>query len=193
MSAVEEERTTTPAAPGSVAALVAPVLLGAVLGGVGGWFWWRWWGPAPDGQVYDTPVGPTWYPDPFDPGVTRDFSGTATYVVLGFGLALLLGAIGAWWTRHRAVVGLAAVLLGSVVAGALMTVVGIAQSPSDPQAKVDEVEIGTELPGHLHVAGVTPYLAWPVGALLGYLVVMLSLASRSEQPAPRSAGPGPQD
>lgn len=190
-------------------ALAVPVVLGAGLGLLGGWCWWSWWGPAPDGKIYDTAAGPTWYPNPFDPGVTRDFSGTATYVVVGFGLALLLGAFGAWWSRHRAVAGLVAVLLGSVAAGALMTIVGLSQSPPDPQEKADSVKIGTELPGHLELAHAriglpeavaeavhdddeavhltTPYLVWPVGAMVGYFVVMVSILTTPEQLEPKRA------
>lgn len=200
--------------------VVLPVVLGAALGAAGGWLWWTWWGPAPDGKVYDTPAGPTWYPDPFDPGITRDFSGTADFVVVAFLLALLLGVVGGWFARDRAVPGLVAVGAGTIVAAALMTFVGTAQSPDDPQARADEVRIGTELPGHLALAqaevdlpdtladlvrdddGVvhvtTPWLVWPVGSLLGYLVVMLALNSRpaggeGERPAQRSAEPALQD
>ncbi|HVK28718.1 MAG TPA: hypothetical protein VM575_10255 [Nocardioides sp.] len=179
-------------------AIGAPVVLGVVLGAAGGWLWWTWWGPAPDGKVYDTAAGPHWYPDPFDPGITRDFSGTADFVVIAFGLALLLGVVGGWFARDRPLVGLAAAGVGSVVAAALMTVIGLVQSPSDPQAKVDQVKIGTELPGHLEVSGWTPYLAWPVGCLLGYLVVMLALNSRTpsgewQRPGQPSAEPALQD
>lgn len=190
-------------------AQAVPVAVGAGLGLLGGWWWWSWWGPAPDGKVYDTAAGPTWYPNPFDPGVTRDFSGTATYVVIGFGLAVLLGALGAWWCRNRAVAGLAAVLLGSVVAGVLMTLIGLTQSPADPQEKADSVKIGTELRGHLELAHAriglpdavadavndddgavhltTPYLVWPVGAMVGYFVVMVSILTTPEKLEPKLA------
>lgn len=181
-----------------VRAIAVPVVLGVALGAAGGWLWWAWWGPAPDGKVYETTAGPTWYPDPFDPGITRDFSGTADYVVIAIGLALLLGLVGGWLARDRAVPGLVAVGVASIIAAALMTFVGTAQSPADPQAKADDVAIGTELPGHLKVSGWTPYLAWPVGGLLGYLVVMLALnstAASGERPRPGqpSAEPALQD
>ncbi len=180
-------------------AVLAPVLVGLVLGALGGWLWWTWWGPPPLGKVYDTPAGPTWYPTPFDPGVTRDFSGTATSVVVGLGLALLLGAIGGWLSRGRAVVGLAAVVVASLAAAAVMALIGVAKSPEDPQSRVDEVKIGAELPGDLEVSGWTPYLIWPVGALLGHMVVMLSLPTTSggvigagRRPEHRSDVPAPQ-
>lgn len=161
--------------------LAVPVLLGAGLGLLGGWLWWSWWGPAPDGRIYDTRVGPQWYPEPFDPGVTRDFSGTATYVVIAFGLALLLGVVAAVLCRRIAVVGLAAVVVGAGLGAAAMVLFGTSFSPPDPADLVAGREVGDALPGHLHVAGWTPYLAWPVGALLGYFVVMVSILTRSPQ------------
>ena len=44
-------------------------------------------------------------------------------------------------------------------------------------------EIGDVLPGHLHVAGWSPYFIWPLGAMIGYTVLMLVLSSRAQDPA----------
>ncbi len=193
-------------------AAAAPVVLGVVLGAVGGWLWWTWWGPAPLGRIYDTSAGPHWYPDPFDPGVTRDFSGTAEFVVIAFGLALALGVVSAFVARNGALAGLGALVVGTIAAAALMTAIGLAQSPPDPQAKAEHVKAGTKLPsekmpGHLEIVGWTPYLAWPVGGLLGFLVVMVSFpvdkgSPRSDKdnltlagsppPVPPSVAPTPQ-
>ncbi len=172
-------------------ALVAPPVLGALLGALGGWLWWTWWSPAPDGRIYDTPTGPAWYPDPFDPGITGDFGGTATFVVTGFALALVLGLVGAWLAREQAVPGLVAVLLGAGVAVGAMVLVGAAFSPADPATLVADHAVGDRLPGSMQVTGWTPYLAWPVGALAGYLVLLLSLPSRPERPVPPSFAPAP--
>lgn len=193
-----------------VATVVLPLGLGAVLGALGGWLWWAWWGPAPMGKVYDTASGPHWYPDPFDPGVARDFGGTATYVVLGVALAIVLGVAGALLARRDEVTGLVGVGVASVLAAIVMALVGTAQSPPDPQDKADHVAIGTKLPGHLHVSHgeitlpghhvvelPTPYLVWPFGAMVGYLVVMLSLLNRPDgrwaRPEQPSAEPARQD
>lgn len=182
-------------------ALAGPVVLGAVLGGLGGWLWWVWWGPATQGRIYETQAGKAWYPDPFDPGITRDFSGTATYVVLGFALALLLGLLGGWIARQHALLGVVAVVLGAALGALAMTLVGESLSPPDPNSLLSSHAVGDRLPGSLAVAGWTPYLAWPVGALLGYLVLMVSLpvppspesaSAGSEQSAPRSGAPAPQ-
>lgn len=184
-------------------ALVGPVVLGALLGAAGGLLWWAWWGPAPQGKVYDTVAGKAWYPDPFDPGITRDFSGTATFVVVAFALALVLGLVGGWLARHQAVAGILAVLAGAGLGVLAMTLLGESLSPPDPASLVASHQVGDVMPGHLAVAGWTPYLAWPVGALLAYLVLMLSFSpavpttdaqasagsSRPEQP---SDAPAPQ-
>jgi hypothetical protein len=176
--------------------LVVPPLLGALLGAAGGWLWWVWWGPAPKGTIYDTVAGKAWYPDPFDPGITRDFSGTATYVVIAFGLALLLGLVGGWLARNQAVAGIVAVLVGAGLGVLVMTLLGESFSPADPATLLAGHKVGDTLPGHLAVSSWTPYLAWPVGAMLAYLVLMLSLnptttveSARPEQP---SAAPAPQ-
>lgn len=196
-------------------AIVVPLLLAGALGALAGWLWWLWWSPAPKGQVYETPDGPQWFPNPFDPGIARDFGGTATYVVLAVALGIVLGAVAALLARDTAVVGLAAVMAASVLAAVVMTLVGVAQSPADPDDRAADVAIGTKLPGHLHVTQgeitlpkgfadligrddrvvdvPTPHLAWPLGASLGYLGVMLvMLNGRPQRPAPLSAAPAQQ-
>ncbi|GAA1523324.1 hypothetical protein [Nocardioides humi] len=182
-------------------ALTLPVVLGALLGAAGGWLWWTWWSPAPDGKIFDTPAGPTWYPSPFDQGITSDFGGTATYVVVAFGLAALLGLVGGWVARHHAVPGVLAVLVGTGLAAAAMTWVGESFSAPDPATLVASHQVGDVLPGHLHVAGWTPYLAWPVGAMLAYLVLMVSfpvpssgdgrVSDAGARPGQPSAAPAP--
>lgn len=171
--------------------LAVPLVLGAGLGALGGWLWWAWWGPAPDGRIYDTRVGPQWYPEPFDPGVTRDFSGTATYVLLGLGLAAVLGVVAALLCRRTAVAGLVAVVVGAGLGAAAMVVLGTSFSPPDPAGLVASREVGDALPGHLHVAGWTPYLVWPVGALAGYFVVMVALLTPGTPPAQPGARDAP--
>jgi hypothetical protein len=173
-------------------ALVLPPVLGALLGAAGGWLWWTWWGPAPKGRIYDTPAGRHWYPDPFDPGITRDFSGTATYAVVGFALALVLGLVCAWFARRTAVAGLVALLVGAGLGALVMFVLGEALSPPDPATLITGHKVGDVLPGNLHVSGWTPYLVWPLGALVGYLVVLLSFTSESQRPVQPSVAPAPQ-
>ncbi|MBU2696582.1 hypothetical protein ABFU82_04575 [Nocardioides sp. WV_118_6] len=173
-------------------ALAVPPVLGALLGAAGGWLWWTWWGPAPQGKIYDTTAGPHWYPNPFDPGITSDFNGTATFVAVGFGLALVLGLVAGWVARKVAVPGLVALAVGAGLGTLVMYLLGESFSAPDPASLIASHKIGDVLPGHLHVSGWTPYLAWPVGALLGYLVVLLSLSAESAPPAQPSSVPAQQ-
>jgi len=181
---------------GPIALVAAGAVAGVVLGALGGWLWWTWWGPPPTGRIYDTDAGKAWYPDPFDPGITRDFGATATYAVVAFGLALVLGLAGAWLARRHAVAGILAVLVGAGLGVAAMSLVGQSLSPPDPNSLLASHEVRDVLPGHLHVTGWTPYLAWPVGAMLAYLVAMVAFpgrpSDRSAPPAQRSAAPAPQ-
>lgn len=183
--------------------VAVPVVLGALLGAAGGWLWWAWWGPAPNGKIYDTAAGKAWYPEPFDAGITRDFSGTATYVVVAFGLAVVLGLVGGWLARNHALAGLLSVLVGAGLGVLAMTLLGESLSPPDPATLLAARDVGDTLPGHLAVAGWTPYLAWPVGALLAYLVLMLALSPTGPatdgapsaewaQPGQPSTAPAPQ-
>ena len=162
---------------------LVPLLLGPVLGALAGWLWWSWWGPPPDGKVFESGGEKVWYPVPFDPGVTRDFGGTATYVLLALVLSVALGVVAAWLLRRTPLVALGVALASAALAGVAMTVVGVQLSPPDPSTLLAEREVGDELPGHLHVSGWTPYLVWPGGALLGLVVLLLGLGVGSDPPS----------
>ncbi|MDN5745142.1 MAG: hypothetical protein L0H31_08470 [Nocardioidaceae bacterium] len=191
--------------------LGVPVVAGALFGLVGGWLWWRWWGPPLTGKIYETIDGKRqWFPDPIDPGLPHQFGATAIYVVLGLGLAVVLGLLSGWICRHRAVWGVAAVLVASILAAIVMVLFGQSQSPPDPQEKADSVKVGTELDEHM---GLTPgeidltkkvaqvlrdddqviyvptaQLIWPAGALAGYLILMVLMPSRPASPGSSIAG-----
>lgn len=160
------------------------VLVGSVgLGLLGGWLWWAWWAPATPGRIYDVQgLGPHWYPDPWDPGQTDAFGGTAQYIVVALGLGLLLGVLAGLLAGRTALPVLAAVLVGSAAAALVMLWLGTQLSPPDPQTLATAANARKQLaaPGHLFVTGWTPYLAWPVGVLTGYIVVMLSAKSLGE-------------
>ncbi|TYL46192.1 hypothetical protein FXB39_14860 [Nocardioides sp. BGMRC 2183] len=159
-----------------------PVLAGLVvaiaagLGGLGAWAWWSWWSPGFDGTVYETTRGPMWLPEPFDPGIADAFTGTAQYAILGVGLGLLLGLVGALLLRGRPVAGVLVVLAGSGLAAAVMALLGTMPSPPDPATLATAETVGESYPAHLEVTGWTPYLVWPVGAMFGYGTFMVTTA-----------------
>lgn len=173
------ERRASLGLPDVLTTLVV-VTLGGGLGAVGGWLWWTWWAPAKEGEIYRTSAGPTWYPDPLGPGIAQVFDATAQYVVVGTGLGLLLGAAVGWAARNRALAGLVGVLVGSGLAAYVASRVGLSFSPPDPQALVAQHQVGDRLPAQMTMDGWTPYLAWPVGALLGFVAALLSVSSVRE-------------
>lgn len=156
------------------------VAVAAVIGAGVGRLWWLWWSPGFTGRIYDTTAGPMWLPEPFDPGFADSFTGTAQYVALGAGAGVLLGLIGAVLLRRAAVPGVAVVVLASLVAAGVALVVGTMPSPPDPQTYATAAQVGTEHEANLEVSGWTPYLVWPVGALLGYAVFMVLTAGASD-------------
>lgn len=161
-------------------AVTAAVLaLGGALGALGGWLWWRWWGPPNNGIVYDTASGPRWYDFSSDEGFTHVFDSTAQFAVVGLGFGLLLGIVAGLLARRTALLGLVAVLVASALGAVLAAWVGFTLSPPDPQVHAIEANICTEepckeYPAGLVISGWTPYLAWSIGALASYFVVMLS-------------------
>lgn len=161
-----------PSRRGDAVLAVAVLVMGCAVGAGGGWLWYRWWGPPGEGEVYDTDRGPLWL-DPADQAMTSAFDATAQFVLVGAALGIVLGVVAALLGRTRPLVGLAAVCVASVLASFVAARVGFQLSPPDPQTLADEVEIGTRLPAGLVLSGWTPYLSWPIGALTGFLAVML--------------------
>lgn len=147
-----------------IVVLVAAALVGAGCGAV----WELWWTP-PSGLVLDR----VWYPDV--EGVPQQFDGTGSYVVVALGGGILLGAASAWLFDRAELVTLAAVGVGSVLAGWLMFEVGTTLAPPDPAAAASSAVDYTTLPGTLEVEGDSAFVAFPAGALTGVAVVFIGL------------------
>ncbi|HET6940420.1 MAG TPA: hypothetical protein VFI19_17510 [Nocardioides sp.] len=180
----------------SLRALVIVVVFGVV--GVGcGWLWYHLW-DAPSGVV----SGHQWFTN--EAGLRADFDGVAWYVTIALAAGLVLGILAALLSDRSELVTLAAVVLGSVLAGYLMLRVGTHLSPGDPHELAKTAADGDKLKGALHVDPWPPRAAFPFGALLGLALVYLLSSGRSPteprtdptaQPAEPSApyaGPPPQ-
>lgn len=170
---------------------LAALVLAAALGLLAGWLWWTWWGPPNVGKIYDTVSnGPTWYDISAD-GLKREFAGTAEFVVVTAAAGLVLGIVAGLISRGREIAFTAVVVLAGAVVGVLAWWLGsVVLSPPDPQqyATKQAAQEQREYPAHLDVSAAevkigpwddvplpTPFLAAPVAALLGYLVVLLSV------------------
>ena len=154
--------------------LAVPLLVGAVAGVV-----WEW--------VWTPPLGVVshhhWVQD--EVGLRGDFSGTGLYVVVAAGAGLLAGLVAALLSRRHEVVSLAALFVGSLLAGWLMYRVGLALGPADPAVLARSAPALTRLPGVLTVSGASPFLCLPAGALVSLTIVFVGprRTSRESRPA----------
>jgi len=163
---------------------VAIVLVLAAVGVLAGLVWEWLWEPS-----IGVAFGGDWVPlNALE--AKSAFSATGWYVVVGVAAGLLAGVGIAMVLDQRPLLTLAAVVLGSVLAGWLMTLVGGMVGPPDPELLARAAPDGTRLPAQLSVSGWSPRAAFPVGALLGLVVVFLGFGPRRSATRPQStAGP----
>lgn len=163
--------------PARRVALDAGLTVGSFAGvGVLCAFLWEWAWTAPRGVVVDgrwVPALPT-----VEEALRGDFDATAWYVVVAAVAGLVAGAVTAYLLDRAELVTLAAVLVGSSLAGLLMWQVGLQLGPPDPEPLARTAEEGTRLPAALELSGSSALVALPVGAMLGLLVVFLGTAKR---------------
>lgn len=141
----------------------------AVAGVAAAFLWYWWWSPAPVGVAFEK--------EPFfDPD--QEFRSTGMFVAIAVPLGLLLSMLGTWFLDRDEVVTIAALLAGSCLATVLMVAVGHALGPPDAHdvaARLDDLE---EVRADLRVQPFAPYLALPVGTLVGSVSVLLSVGRR---------------
>lgn len=150
---------------------VAVLVVLAGSGALAGLLWFRLWEP-PAGVVRSG----AWLTD--ETGLRGDFSGTGLYVVVAGLTGLLLGVLVALLLARSELATLGFVLVGGVLAGWVMYRVGVLDSPADPRVLAADAADGTVLPGRLRLAGWTPFVAFPTGALLGYAALLVALPGR---------------
>lgn len=175
---------------GQVAELLLVVCLFVAAGAIAGWLWERWWTPI-TGVVVDGTWVAGYRPEGdgfvFDfPSLEGFFDGTAQYVVIGVLTGLVLGVACGLLGRRSELVMLVAVVVGSVLAGFVAYRLGTHLGPPDPTTLETAAPDGTLLPGELTIEGASPFVAWPLGALLGLSVTYLLTTSRAARPT-RSA------
>lgn len=181
-SADGRARSTGPL--GQVVETVLVLGVFALAGAVGGWLWERWWTPI-SGVVVDG----TWVAGyraqgdsfVFDfPSLQGFFAGTAQYVVIGLVAGLVLGVLAGLLGRRSELMMLAAVVVGSAVAGLVAYRLGTHLGPVDPTTLERTAADGTVIPGDLSIDGRSPFVAWPLGALLGLCITYLLTSGRGE-------------
>lgn len=195
--ATQDSAHPRPARPGVLRSAIGALLLLVASAGaaaLGGWWWWSWWGPAIKGNIFEPRQHHyQWFPQPTDPGEAHLTRATYEYVVIAFVLALLIGALVALVGRNRPLVALVLAVACGALGAWVMWQVGTSLSPLDPSRWADKAHACTSashcpsFPGQMSVTGWTPYLTWPLGALLGFLVVMLTLSGQRRLTPPYAA------
>jgi hypothetical protein len=145
------------------------VVLGSmlVLGLVCGLLWWLLVNPAEftkmraGGAMGEVQLG-------------RRFDVDGWYVVLGLLGGLVAGVALMWWRSRDALLTAGLLVVGAVLAATVTAVVGRLLGPGDPQARLEAARIGAHVPVRLVVDAWTAYLAWPIGVLVGALLVLWS-------------------
>jgi hypothetical protein len=147
----------------------------AVVGALAGVVWEAVW--TPPGQViaqhqvfYDSYAS-----------LRRVFTGTGWYVVVGTVASAVVSLVICLLTRHRALLALAGVIVGSALGAFVMLRVGTALGPADPADLAAHTVERTTVPGELTVDGTShfgiksPYLVWPAASLLVLAGVFITL------------------
>lgn len=150
------------------------VLVAFVVTGAGcGWLWHHLWAPAPTGVAFE---GKMYFPD------DTVFRGTGLYLLIAVGAGLVLGALLTYLLERDEVLTLVAVVLGAVIAGALMAWVGSMLGPESPQAAADALtqEPG-EVTGALRADPLARWTSFPSGAVVGALFVLVTFNRRTSR------------
>lgn len=145
------------------------VVLGsfAVLAVVCGVLWWLLVDPAtftkgPNGAAMgELELGKRFNPDGW-------------YTVIGAVAAFLAGVWLTWWRDRDLRATTVLLVLGSGVAAAVMDLTGRLLGPGNPDAAFKAAEVGEKIPVELVVTAPAVYLVWPIGALIGALMVLWS-------------------
>jgi hypothetical protein len=181
---------------GAVRQLVEPLVVLLTFGAAGagaGWLWERWWTPT-SGVV----VEGTWVPGyraqgdqfVFDfPSLEGFFDGTAQFVIIGVLAGLVLSVLCALLGKRSELVMLVAVAGGAVLATLIAYRLGTHLGPVDPTSLQAAAPTGTVLPANLSIEGASPFVAWPLGALLGLSVTYLLTAAKAESTRRESEDP----
>lgn len=152
--------------------LAAGVVLGVLLGLLTMWVWT----PAEGVVVQINQDG--------DKGVALldngrgIFSSTGWFVILAAGGGLLTGVVTALATRGRELLTMTAGLCSAVLFEVVLWLVARLVGPDDPVPQVAGTAVETVVQVPFGVSGAAPWLAAPVGMLVGFLAVVLVLRPR---------------
>jgi hypothetical protein len=116
----------------------------------------------------------------------RQFGADGWYVVIAVLTGLVAGVLLSWWRSTHVLATVAALVAGALVAAAAMSLTGHLLGPEKATTALDAAKLGSRVPEGLDV-GLRPvwplwpylkdtlsvYLSWPVGVLVGALLVLV--------------------
>ena len=97
---------------------------------------------------------------------------------------IAMGALAGFLFDRSELATLVAVTVGGFLAGWVMQQVGAALGPPDPHPIAETAKNYTPIPADLEVSGRSPWVAFPGGALIGLIVVLLGLTGRRRSAVP---------
>lgn len=159
----------------------ALIVIGAfVLVGVFcGWLWHHLWAPGPTGIVFDHV--PRFEDD-------AEFRGTGLYFLIATIAGLAVSLVLTFVLEHDEVWILAAVVVGSLLAGGVMAAFGHVLGPDSAADFAAGAEDFEKVHGDLHAAMLTILVSFPGGALLGSVIVLTCFTHRQPR-VPREEAP----
>ena len=133
------------------------------------WIWHAWWTPAPTGVVVDKKV----YYEP-----DQEFRGTGIYMVLAALAGVVLGIVFAFLFDHDEVTTLVVVVVSAMLAGLLMAWFGHVLGPENATEVARRTPDFEKIHGDLRVGPPAAYVAFPGGAVLGVVAVLVTFTRR---------------
>jgi LPXTG-motif cell wall-anchored protein len=175
--AQQQETTGARRSAGALADLAWVLGYFAVAGAVAGFVWWKLATPAYYTRTGDNAVM-------LQSELGQRVQGDGWFVVVGLVAALLGGVVLTRWRRHPllvVLVGYAASLAGGILALALGRMLG----HQDVAALAKTAAVGSRFPDSLDVISPLVVVAWPIGFLIGSVVVIWGskAATRDVPPA----------
>ncbi len=110
--------------------------------------------------------------------LARRFDHDAWYSLLGGGGALRRGAGGPLRRPAPPAATLVAVVLGSLLAAWVSSMIGTQTGPEAAELVLANAELGATAPDQVLVTADAAYLAWPLAAVLGAVVVLWAPSAR---------------
>jgi hypothetical protein len=155
-----------------------------VLAGVlGGWLWSEFADPPAFEVIRSTATMG-------EEEAGRQFGVDVTFALVGVVLAVPLGLLTGWRWHRVGWPQAVACTVGAGIATVIAWRLGIVLGPEDPAKLLAAASVGDLLPERLDVHARGLLLAWPVGALAGFVAAVLIF---SRPPLPRPDGPAPSE